>query len=196
MSQLHDAAVFAMEHVTPVSRRSTDHGVRHWHDVARVGYMLMEVSDRMGVEPGHIDSDVVFLFAAFHDTQRLNEFDDAAHGNRAEDVAQEMRDRAVFPLTNAQFETLSTALGDHDRGYTTEDPTIAICWDADRLTLPRVGIKPKKTLMSSAVVKHDFDMCLGFAMFIVRDRDLSWSEIAQLYEGREKPAIPLPRAED
>lgn len=194
MSQLHDAAVFAMEHVTPVSRRSSDHGIRHWHDVGRVGFMLMEVSDRMGADPDYIDATVVFLFAALHDTQRLNEFEDSDHGNRAEDVAQQMRDRAVISLTNEQFETLGTALGDHDRGYTANNPTVAICWDADRLTLPRVGIKPKKTLMSSAVVKRDFDMCLGFAMYIVRDQDLPWSEIAKLYDSRERPATPLPPA--
>lgn len=185
MKDLYEAAHYAMQNVTPISRRSSDHGVRHWHDVARVGYMLIEVGERaMGSDEGYYDADVVFLFAALHDTQREDEYEDKDHGNRAEDLACKMRDEGVIVLDNDPFERLCSALGDHDRGYTSEDPTIGVCWDADRLTLPRVGIHPKKTLMSSAPVKRDFDMCLGFAKFILQDRDLSWSEIAKLYEER------------
>jgi uncharacterized protein len=185
MKDLYEAAHYAMQNVTPVSRRSSDHGVRHWHDVARIGYMLLEVATKgLDADENHYDPALVFLFAALHDTQRENEYDDPHHGSRASLVMTGMVTEGIVDLSDDQFNTLDEALNDHDRGRTTDDPTVSICWDADRLTLPRVGIKPKKTLMSSAPVKHDFDMCLGFATFILQDRDLSWSEIAKLYEER------------
>jgi uncharacterized protein len=184
VNDLHKAASYAADHATVISSRSPDHGPRHWHDVARVGYMLLEVSNRLGADADHYNPELIFLFAALHDTQRQDEYSDPDHGNRAEDLARKMRDKGVIVLDNSPFELLCYALGDHDRGSVSDDPTVAICWDADRLTLPRVGIQPKKTLMSSAPVKRDFDMCLGFAKFILQDRDLSWSEIAKLYEER------------
>lgn len=184
MMQLHEAAVFAMDAATPTALSSPDHGPRHWHDVGRIGNALIEVSLHMGADRDHIDSAVVFLFAVLHDTQRLNEFNDPDHGNRAEDVARTMRDQGVVTLTDTQFDLLTLALGDHDRGYAHRQPTVAVCWDADRLTLPRVGIDPDPKLMSSVPARTSLEMCMQFARAIMDSHDLPWSEIVSLYEGR------------
>jgi len=37
----------------------------------------------------------------------------------------------------------------HDRGEVSDDPTIGACWDADRLTLARLGILPSVGLLST-----------------------------------------------
>lgn len=194
MMQLHEAAVFAMDAATPVALSSPDHGPRHWHDVARVGYMLNEVRVRgLGADENRIDLPVVFLFALLHDSQREYEHHDPDHGRRAAALMFLMVERGTVTLTDPQQMTLNTALEDHDRGLTHPDPTIAVCWDADRLTLPRVGTEPKQSLMSSAVVKSQFNLCLHYAMNILTDRDMPWSEIVSLYERRiDDPSRQIP----
>ena len=64
---------------TPVARSSTLHGPRHWRDVARIARELQ-------VEVPAADGRVLFLFAAAHDTQRLNDGHDPDHGERAATV--------------------------------------------------------------------------------------------------------------
>jgi hypothetical protein len=44
---------------------------------------------------------------------------------------------------------LRDAVALHNDGETSLDPAIGVCWDADRLCLPRVGIAPDSTLLST-----------------------------------------------
>ena len=46
-----------------------------------------------------------------------------------------------------------TASNGHTGGGLSKDPTIGTCWDADRLTLRRVGIEPAARYMSTAAGK-------------------------------------------
>jgi uncharacterized protein len=48
---------------------------------------------------------------------------------------------------------LLRALTEHADGYKSEDPTIGVCWDADRLDLPRVGIQPNRELLSTTAAR-------------------------------------------
>jgi uncharacterized protein len=48
-----------------------------------------------------------------------------------------------------QFSKLKFAIEHHNNGLVSEDPTIGVCWDADRLDLPRVGIKPVADMLST-----------------------------------------------
>jgi uncharacterized protein len=55
----------------------------------------------------------------------------------------------LLVLDDGRFERLGAALVDHANGLVSTEPTIGTCWDADRLHLPRVGIRPRRELVST-----------------------------------------------
>jgi uncharacterized protein len=127
------------------------------------------------------DRDVLLLFAATHDTQRHNEFSDPEHGERAAQLIRRLADEGRLALTAEQLDRLLTALRDHDRGETTDDVTVGACWDADRLTLWRVGITPDHRFLSTGPARQvDLDF-VGFGHEIVHGPDLDWKNIVQAY---------------
>jgi uncharacterized protein len=93
---------------------------------------------------------VVALFAYLHDACRAHDGHDPEHGERAAELAGNLRN-ICFHIDDEAFETLEIALINHDKGLTTDDVTIGTCWDADRLDLPRVGITPDATYMSTPI---------------------------------------------
>lgn len=130
--------------LAPFAAGSYLHGERHWCSVGAVGARLIGAS-----EPA--DPLVVFLFALLHDSQRVNDERDPDHGPRAARLAEELRGvGALPPMSAAQFETLVRALEGHTGGRPVNDPTVGVCWDADRLNLPRVG----KTVDASWISTH------------------------------------------
>jgi len=110
------------------------HGVLHW---ARVTENGMRIAEANGA-----DAEVVRLFAVFHDARRVNEHIDDGHGQRGGDLARSLRGSLVH-LDSRRFELLYEACRLHTRGLTGDDATLGACWDADRLDLGRVGIKPR-----------------------------------------------------
>jgi uncharacterized protein len=123
----------------------TLHGPDHWQRVERNG---LEIARHSGA-----DERVVRLFAVLHDSRRMNESYDPGHGRRAAEWARELLGQQ-FELPPPQFDTLCEAMIWHDKGRTSDDPTIGTCWDADRLDLPRVGIRPHVSYMSTAHAKQ------------------------------------------
>lgn len=111
-----------------------DHGVVHW---ARVYENGMRLTDECGA-----DREVVTLFALFHDSRRVNEDWDEDHGLRGAEFAQSLRDKLVH-LDDDRFRSLYEACRWHTDGLHSMDPTLQVCWDADRLDLGRVGILPE-----------------------------------------------------
>lgn len=109
------------------------HGPEHWRRVERNGLLLAEA--------GGVDVEVIKLFALFHDSRRENDGWDPDHGVRGAEFARELRDTA-YELSDDRFEILHYACTWHTDGVSHADPTIAACWDADRLDLGRVGITP------------------------------------------------------
>ena len=87
-----------------------------------------------------------------HDTQRRNERRDPSHGRRAARYAQSLRD-VWFDLSDKEIELLTEALKYHSDSYTEADITVQVCWDADRLDLGRVGIKPAPHRLCTASAK-------------------------------------------
>jgi len=85
----------------------------------------------------------------FHDSRRENEKRDDGHGIRGAELARSMRGE-YFDLQDQAFETLLDACNLHTDGHQASDITIATCWDADRLDLPRVGIIPDPDRMGTA----------------------------------------------
>lgn len=109
------------------------HGYAHWVRVRENGLRLAELT---GANPR-----VVELFAFLHDICRENDIVDRGHGRRAADFA------AGLPyvqslLSKDEMELLRQACAGHTRGDTEADLTVQVCWDADRLDLGRIGIRP------------------------------------------------------
>jgi uncharacterized protein len=123
------------------------HGLDHWRSVARIG------RDLASRTPG-TDADVVEAFAFLHDAMRRNDHSDAGHGARGAELARELRASGILDATDEQFAKLVRACRDHTNGGTTTDPTVGSCWDADRLDLRRVGVKPVAPLLSTEAARE------------------------------------------
>ena len=128
----------AIEHDSPLFG-SEIHGLYHWRTVERNGLYLSQYVD--------CDTQVVSCFAYLHDCMRLNEGSDPEHGLRA--AAYAAQHQAALGLSDAQFQVLAQACSTHTSGQFTDDPTVGICWDADRLDLVRVGITPEAQYLMS-----------------------------------------------
>ena len=118
------------------------HGIIHWARVYENGLKVAEVSGA--------DTEVVKLFALFHDSRRINESWDEGHGSRGGELAKSLRGELIH-LDDTRFELLYEACRLHTDGLTTADATLGTCWDADRLDLGRVGITPHARFMSTAM---------------------------------------------
>jgi uncharacterized protein len=110
------------------------HGAPHWVRVRENGLRLAETTGA--------NTQVVEIFAFLHDSQRRNDDSDNEHGPRAARFAQALAG-SVFELTPSALEDLLTACRGHSDGLRTGNITVLTCWDADRLDLGRVGIKPR-----------------------------------------------------
>jgi len=96
---------------------------------------------------------VVELIAFLHDSKRLNEDKDPEHGIRAAGFAVQMNGH-YFQLESLQLNFLCHAMTHHSNGSVDSDATVQTCWDADRLDLGRVGIKPTATYLSPVASQH------------------------------------------
>jgi uncharacterized protein len=121
------------------------HGWDHWMIVLETGKTLAKEVEA--------DLRVVELFALLHDSCRLNDGIDPEHGPRAARFVQSL-DGTYFSLGNEARALLVLACRDHTAGYVHDDPTIRVCWDADRLQLPRVGIIPNPDYLGTAMAKR------------------------------------------
>ena len=109
------------------------HGAPHW---ARVRYNGLVLARLAGA-----NARVVELFAFLHDSRREDDGEDPGHGERAATRAREWNGR-FFSLDRGELRLLELACREHSDGRTRADPTVQSCWDADRLDLGRVGIRP------------------------------------------------------
>jgi uncharacterized protein len=109
------------------------HGLPHWGRVLENG---LKLATRTGA-----DTELIALFAVFHDCQRINEGIDPGHGRRGADLAGTLRG-SLLHIDSTKFELLYYACAHHTDGYTEADVSVQTCWDADRLDLGRVAIQP------------------------------------------------------
>lgn len=124
-----------------VGQQISSHGPEHWRRVERNGLLL---SQHTGA-----NATIVRWFALFHDCRRMNDGYDPGHGLRGAEFAQSLRGKS-FQLDDDDFALLYYACANHTEGVAHDDPTIATCWDADRLDLPRVGIIPDPKRMGTS----------------------------------------------
>jgi uncharacterized protein len=136
--------------------RSEIHGVSHW-------VRVMENGLRIGRENG-ANLEVVKYFSYLHDCSRLNEGEDPLHGPRA--AAYARHHRQLINLDETQFRVLVIACSGHTFAMPNckagSNPTLAACWDGDRLDLPRVGLKPDPSYLFSDMgkrsIQYDHDL--------------------------------------
>jgi uncharacterized protein len=95
---------------------------------------------------------VVELFAFFHDSCHVNEYTDQDHGKRGAELALKLQGR-MFGASYDEMRLLVKAYTGHSDGHTDADITVQTCWDADRLDLGRVGIRPHPKYLCTAVAK-------------------------------------------
>jgi len=122
------------------------HGVVHWARVLENGLNLCS-------QLPEARADVVVLFALFHDSCRWNEHRDPKHGERAALLAEAYFQKDRLPLDASGLDLLIEACRGHDQGRVSSDATIGACWDADRLDLARVGIRPSVRFLSTEAAK-------------------------------------------
>jgi uncharacterized protein len=128
-------------------KHSSIHGESHWQRVAAAGLALLPKTPAA-------DPALVFLFALFHDSMRLNDNYDPQHGPRGAALARELRGEA-FDLEDAEMGLLGFACEEHTNGGVGSDPTVGVCWDADRLNLWRVGRRPDPRLLSTKAARSE-----------------------------------------
>ena len=109
------------------------HGISHWVRVRENGLRLATITDA--------STDVVEFFAFLHDSKRLDDGRDLDHGRRAAEFIRTLQG-SIVNLANQDFERLVYACKCHSDGLIEADRTVQTCWDADRLDLGRIGIKP------------------------------------------------------
>jgi uncharacterized protein len=109
------------------------HGVRHWERVSENGLRLAEQTGA--------DCRIVELFAYLHDVRRQNDGWDLDHGARSAEFVRSLCGTQLR-LPDDKLEVLVYACAHHSEGLTDGDLTVQTCWDADRLDLGRIGIRP------------------------------------------------------
>ena len=150
------------------------HGEEHWQAVTATGL------DLAADEPG-ADSELVFLFGLLHDTRRQSDGRDREHGPRAAAFAVELHTAGVFTLEAARLEVLRYALERHAFGEVSADPRIGICWDADRLHLPRVGFAVDPTLLSTAAARQPDALLVAAGR---RSERIAWASLVDRVPAR------------
>lgn len=121
-----------------------DHGLEHWLRVLINGRLL-------AAENG-ADLKVVEHFALLHDVMRESENMDLHHGPRAAEFVKTIAGTWI-KLEEHQLHQLIEACMYHSVGRINQNITVQTCWDADRLDLGRVGIKPRVAFLGSELAR-------------------------------------------
>jgi uncharacterized protein len=163
-ARLRDAVLQRATH-----RHSHLHGEAHWRAVA---YSALGLAPRVA----GADALIGLLFGLLHDSQRIHDGGDPEHGPRAARLAQALYEEGLLPLELPRLRTLVDAIDRHTAGRRSNDPTIAMCWDADRLNLWRIGMRPSPAFLSTAAAR---DPAVIAAHESLPGQHVSW---AQLYD--------------
>jgi uncharacterized protein len=109
------------------------HGLNHWLRVRENGQRL---AGQTGADP-----EILELFAYLHDSKRQNDGWDLDHGRRAAEYVESLPGSLLL-LSDKKLELLVFACAHHSDGLVEAPITVQACWDADRLDLGRIGIRP------------------------------------------------------
>ena len=121
------------------------HGAPHWARVRLNGLRLASMTGANAL--------VVEYFAFIHDLGRENDDYDPEHGLRAAKIARDING-SLIDLSGHELDMLCEACCRHSDGYTKANITVMTCWDADRLDLGRVGIKPDPAKLCTSAARE------------------------------------------
>ena len=121
------------------------HGVAHWGRVRANGLRLAAMTGARTA--------VIEAFAFLHDSCREDDNNDPDHGERAAEFAKYLSARRLLTLDPAGMELLVMACRWHSLGTVLDDVTVSTCWDADRLDLGRIGIRPDPSRLCTDAAK-------------------------------------------
>lgn len=153
------------------SKGSTVHGVRHWKQT-------MWASCRLLAEEPRADPAVALVFGLVHDCLRVLEAADPEHGLRAARLVIELVREHLLDLSDDQLEMVKAACEHHSESLWTSNPTVGICWDADRVGLWRLGLRPEPTGMSLARMRDSHRIAQFRA---IGDLTIGWQQLWPLY---------------
>lgn len=120
------------------------HGQSHWIRVFENAKLLSKHYE--------VSLSVIEIFSLIHDSCRINDSHDPAHGKRAAEFAYSLQGK-FFRLSDKELDWLCEACLHHSFGKTDADITVKVCWDADRLDLGRAGIKPNPKYLCTSIAK-------------------------------------------
>ena len=120
------------------------HGEAHW---ARVHENGLRLAEQTGA-----DREILELFAYLHDSKRQNDGWDREHGLRAAQYIRTLQGSRLA-LPDEKLEWLVYACAYQSDGLTEANITIQTCWDADRLDLGRIHIRPDPFHLCTSVAK-------------------------------------------
>jgi uncharacterized protein len=95
---------------------------------------------------------VVELFCYLHDCCRIHHGQEPGHGLAASKFIEEHKGEFSF-LSEKEYQLLLKACGEHTFLQHSDEPTIATCWDANRLDIGRIGICPKEQFLITPAAK-------------------------------------------
>ncbi|MGE3163585.1 MAG: hypothetical protein AB7O52_01615 [Planctomycetota bacterium] len=136
------------------------HGAPHWARVRVNGLHLAKLNKA--------NTRVVEAFALVHDSCRLNDGHDPEHGLRAGQLARRVNNRLLL-LQKDELDQLVHACEGHSEGHVDADVTVQTCWDADRLDLGRVGIRPSPNRLCTAAARDPIVIAWAFARSVANE---------------------------
>lgn len=148
------------------------HGLAHW---ARVWVNGRHLAAHYDVDPL-----LAAWFAFLHDCRRVDDGADEGHGLRAALLAQRLWTvGAMHELGPRNFDHLLLALSRHSDGETDAPLEVQVCWDADRLDLGRVGIRPDPRRLCTDEARREEVLGPAYARSIGRPSVALEREIAR-----------------
>ena len=115
---------------------------------------------------------LVLTFALFHDSMRLHDGGDSQHGVRAAAFLRSVP-QELIRIPADGMDVVTSALEQHSGAKTSSEPSTAICWDADRVNLWRLGIEPHPQYLST---RSALEIRLGWAKAL-QDQEFTWNEL-------------------
>lgn len=138
------------------------HGIAHWARVYEIGQRVATLVNQL-LPKANLDHRVPALFALLHDACRLNEGHDPDHGPRAAVFAEKLYRDGIIDLPPELWMWVYQAIESHTHGVISAYPYVQVCYDSDRLDLPRVGIYPDSRFISYETYHHRELMKWSFA---------------------------------
>ena len=137
------------------------------------------ISEKALKEYKDADYHVIDYFAYIHDVKRQDDGDDPEHGARAAKYALQLYKDGWRELSAEQMKKLMYACQFHSQADAkSDDITIQICWDSDRLDLWRLGITPNPAKLYTKIAKKKETIEFAKNLFD------NWEEKKKVYESK------------